>query len=306
MKLFYFAVMVLLFQSTSNATTWNVTVSNYSFNPSTINAVVGDVIEFNWLSGLGHTTTCGSGLAGTSLPAGAAEWNSDMTSDYPTFSYTVMVEGDYLYGCISHFSFGMKGTIKVSSPLPVKFGYFSVINNDNNKALLQWKTFSESNTDYFSIRKSTDATDFYEIGRVKAAGNSSLILAYQFIDTDLGGIHKYLYYEIVTVDADKKESFSAIRTFRNNSVEKDNLIVAISPNPVTRPGQVQIKFNADKAGEIDVSVFNSSGQMVLNTKMAAFYGLNCGHLHICDLEKGIYNILFSLAGKKETKKVVVL
>ena len=304
MKLFHIAVLVLLLHCTANATTWNVAVANFSFNPATINAVVGDVIQFNWVSG-SHTTTCGSALAGTALPAGAAEWNDSVTLSQASFSYTFTVAGNYLYGCMPHFAFGMQGNITVSNPLPVKFGNFSVTSN-STKALLKWDTFSEMNTGYFSIRKSTDATNFYEIGRVNAAGNSNVIVPYQFADTDLGKINKYLYYEIVTVDADKKESFSAIRMLRNNGVLKDILIVALSPNPITRPGQVQLKFNADKTGEMDVWVYNNAGQMVLKTKLAAFYGLNNGHLHVCDLGKGTYNIIFNLAGKKEIKKVVVL
>ncbi|MBC7888062.1 MAG: T9SS type A sorting domain-containing protein [Ferruginibacter sp.] len=303
MKIFYTGVLALLFYFNSNATTWTVTVANYSFSPSTVNAVVGDVIQFNWSSGF-HTTTCGSGLPGTSLPAGAQEWDSPMIPGDETFSYTVTVAGNYLYGCIPHFS-GMQGTIIVSSTLAVSFGPFTVLNN-NNTALLQWKTLSEVNTDYFSIRKSTDAIHFYEIARANAAGNSNVTAAYQFADNDLGETYKYLYYEIVTVDKDKKESFSPIKTIRNNRIIKDKLIVALSPNPVTRPGQVQIRFNADKRDDMDVSVINSAGKLVLKTKMAAFYGLNNSHLHICDLEKGIYYIRFSLAGKTETKKVAVL
>lgn len=294
----------MLLHCAANATTWNVAVANFSFNPLTVNAVVGDTVQFNWVSG-SHTTTCGSGLAGTSLPAGALAWDDSVTLLKASFSYTVTVAGNYLYGCKPHFLFGMQGSITVSNPLPVKFGSFSVTGSNTN-ALLKWDTFSETNTGYFSIRKSTDATHFYEIGRVNAAGNSSLTLPYQFTDTDLGKINKYLYYEIVTVDADKRESFSDIKMLRNNSILKDNLIVSLSPNPITRPGQVQLKFNAEKKGEMDVSVFNSGGQMVLKTKMAAFYGLNSGHLHICDLVKGTYNIIFNLAGKKEIKKVVIL
>ena len=304
MKLFYTALTALLINCTAYATTWNVTVTNFAFNPATINAVVGDVIQFNWALG-SHTTTCGSALPGTSLPAGAAPWNSPCNSGNPTFTYTVTVPGTYNYGCIPHFDFGMKGTITVSSILPVSFGSFSVTNNDK-KALLQWNTFSEMNIDYFSIRKSTDATNFYEVGRMKAAGNSNLERAYQFTDTDLGNIYKYLYYEIVSVDVDKKESFSVIKTMRNNNIIKDELIVAFSPNPITRPAQLQIKFNADKAGELEVAVFNNTGQQVLKTTMSAFYGLNSGHLHVCDLSKGTYNVIFSLDGRKESKKVVVL
>src|SRR4029079_9155853 len=111
--------------------------------------------------------------------------------------------------------------------------------------------------------------------------------------------------EIVSVDADKKESFSPIKTFRNNGVIKENLIVSLSPNPIQRPGQVQLKFNADQAGELEVSVLNSAGQTVLKNRMAAFYGINSGHLHICDLESGIYNITFSLGTKREVKQVIV-
>lgn len=305
MKLFYTMLMLLLFSATSHATTWNVTVANFSFNPSVVNAVVGDVIQFTWVSGF-HTTTCGSALPGTSLPAGAQEWDSNVSATVTSFSYTVTVAGNYVYGCTPHFSGGMEGSIIVSGTLAVKFGSFTALNNKDNNALLEWKTFSETNTDYFSIRKSNDAINFHEIGRVNAAGNSNLTLAYQFADIDLGAIYKFLYYEIVTVDADKKESYSVIKTIRNNRIKNDQLIVALSPNPITRPGQVQLKFNADKTGQMDVLVYSAAGRMVLKTKMAAFYGLNSGHLHVCDLEKGTYNIMFNLAGKKETKKIVVL
>ena len=304
MKLLYTSLLVLLFYCTAHATIWPVAVANNTFSPATVNAVVGDIIQFNWLAGI-HTTTCGTSLPGTSLPAGAAEWDSPMNAGSTSFSYTVTTVGNYTYGCIPHFAFGMQGNITVSSVLPVKFGTFSVI-SVSSKALLQWDTFSEESTDYFSIRKSADGTNFYEIGRLNAAGNSAIKRSYQFTDTDLGSFSKYLYYEIVSVDIDKRESFSVIKTFRSNNINKDALIVALSPNPISRPGQVQLKFNADKAGEMDVSVYNNSGQLVLRTKMAAFYGLNSGHLHVCDLNKGTYNIIFRLAGKKEIKKVAVL
>lgn len=208
MKLFYTTIFVLLHHCSANATTWNVAEANFSFNPASINVIVEDVIQFNWVSG-NHTTTCGSALAETVLPAGAAEWDDSVTVTKASSNYTVTVAGHYLYGCTPHFFFGMQGNITVSNPLPIKFGSFSVAGS-NTKDLLTWDTFSEINTSYFSIRKSMDATHFYEIGMVNAAGNSNFTLPYQFTDTDLGRINKYLYYEIATVDADKRESFSII------------------------------------------------------------------------------------------------
>ena len=305
MKLFYaLAAFILLHVHVSAQATWTVTVSNNQFSPSTVNAVVGDVVHFVWSQGF-HTTTCGSGLPGTSLPAGAAAWDSPMTSGNTTFDYTVNVEGTYNYGCIPHFEFGMTGTIIVSGPLPVKLGAFNV-SSVKNIGLLQWQTYSESNTDYFSIRKSTDGKNFNEIGKVKAAGNSDLPISYTFADNDLGSVYKFVYYELVTVDNDKTESFSPIKTLRNTNITKDNLIVALSPNPITRPGQVQLKFNADKAGDLEVSIFSSTGQRVQQMRLGAFYGLNNGHLHVCDLSKGTYTVVFTMGDKKEVRKIVVL
>lgn len=304
MKLFYALAAFVLLHATAKATTWTVNVSNFQFSPATVNAVVGDVIHFVWIGGT-HTTTCGPALSGTSLPAGAEAWNASIASSATTFNYTVNVEGTYNYGCIPHFEFGMTGTIVVTGALPVKFGAFNV-SAVKNIGLLQWQTYSESNTDHFSIRKSTDGKNFNEIGKVKAAGNSDLPISYTFADNDLGNIFKFVYYEIVTVDNDKTESFSPIKTLRNNNITKDNLIVALSPNPITRPGQVQLKFNADKAGDLDVSILSSTGQRVQQMKLAAFYGLNNGHLHVCDLSKGTYTIIFTMGDKKEVKKIVVL
>lgn len=204
-----------------------------------------------------------------------------------------------------HVAFGMQVNIIVSNPLPVKFGNVFV-NSSSTKALLKWDIFSEMNTGYFYIRKSTDATHFYEIGRNNAAGNPNISVTYQFADDNLGKIYKYLYYEIVTVDADKRESFSVIRLVRNNNVLKDILIVALSSNPIPRPGQVQLKFNADKTGEMDALVYNNTEQLVLKTKLPDFYCLNSVHLHVCDLGKGTYYIIFNLAGTKKIKKVMVL
>ena len=305
MKLFYSSLFSLLLCVSAFATTWNVTVTNFSFSPSQVNAVVGDVIRFNWQLG-SHTTTCGSGLPGTSLPAGANEWDAAISLGNPTFSYTLTVAGNYLYGCSPHFAFGMQGTIIVSGTLPVALGMFNAGNsNNNNSVALSWKTLTESNVDHFSIRRSTDGSNFKEIGKITAAGNSSSPLLYRFTDDNLGSQYKYIYYELVTVDIDQKESFSEIKVVRNFRVA-DKLIVALSPNPITRPGQVQIQFNGDAKGFMEIRVFSINGKLMLKDKVAAFYGLNNTHLHVCDLPKGTYTLQFELDKKKEIRKIAVL
>ncbi len=95
------------------ATTHTVQVSNFSFTPSNVNAVVGDTMHWVWVGG-SHTTTC-DGSIYTVLPAGAPSWNSSINSGNPTFDYVITVAGSYTYKCTPHAP-SMVGTINAIPP----------------------------------------------------------------------------------------------------------------------------------------------------------------------------------------------
>jgi plastocyanin len=282
----------------------DITVANFSFSPSTVNAMVGDEIRFTWSSGF-HTTTCGSALPGTSLPAGAAEWSSSMDPGTTTFSYFVTEEGTYFYGCIPHFGggAGMSGTINVSAAVPVTLGAFDA-RLSGKLVNLNWTTFSEQNTNYFSVRKSTDGIHFSEIKRVPAAGTSSVQRVYSSLDDGDLSLYRFHYYEIATVDLDGKTSLSPIRVVRF-AASSDKLIVKLGPNPIIRPNLMMVSFNANERGSMSVSIYNTEGKLVLKDKMETFYGLNNAHLHVCDLPAGNYVAVFNLKDRKESKPIVI-
>ncbi|MEO6329456.1 MAG: plastocyanin/azurin family copper-binding protein, partial [Ginsengibacter sp.] len=215
------AILVLLIFLASlslktSATMHTVTVSNFQFSPSTIpNVVVGDIIEWVWQAGsFNHTTTCDPEVnAGTSLPTGAATWNSLITSGNTTFQYTVTVAGVYNYVCLPHAP-GMAASFTASEPLPVKLSEFK-ISNENNSAVLKWTTLSEDNIDFFSIQKSKTGADFTEIAKVPAAGHSSIARSYNYRDPNLSSQDKYYYYTIASVDKEGKKEFSPVELFKN-------------------------------------------------------------------------------------------
>src|SRR5262245_35922881 len=95
------AILICSITATSAATI-RVRVRDFKFMPATINAKVGDVIVWQWVSGM-HTTTS------TSVPAGARTWNSPMDSTTPQFRYKIRVAGTYQYHCNFHFAQGMVG-----------------------------------------------------------------------------------------------------------------------------------------------------------------------------------------------------
>jgi len=68
-----------------------------------LSVAVGDTIHWQWSNG-SHTTTS------TSVPAGAATWNSNMNQTTTSFEYKVTVPGNYSYKCTPHGGMGMLGS----------------------------------------------------------------------------------------------------------------------------------------------------------------------------------------------------
>jgi plastocyanin len=97
--------------SAASAARIRVRVQNFTFQPATINANVGDVIVWRFVNGM-HTTTS------TSVPAGAQTWNAPIDSTHTQFRYQLRVAGTYQYQCNFHFAQGMVGTIVVSAAGP--------------------------------------------------------------------------------------------------------------------------------------------------------------------------------------------
>ncbi|MBA2561933.1 MAG: T9SS type A sorting domain-containing protein [Chitinophagaceae bacterium] len=275
------------------ATTWTVTVSSNQFTPSSLNVVVGDVIQWVWSSGV-HTTTS------LSVPAGGATWDASIINTSTTFNYTVTAAGSYSYECSIHTPL-MSGSFTATSALPVTISSFN-ISTQNNKPLISWTTQTELNSDYFSISKSTNGRDFKEIGKVKAAGNSSVEKNYSFSDEKISETSKYVYYVLATVDKDGKTQLSPIKIYRNKSAAS-KLIISLSPNPISEMGHLMLKYNADKSGIMIAKLIDMQGKIILKTELSAVQGVNNGHIHLGDVSPGVYTFVFSLDGINESYRI---
>lgn len=277
----------------SYATTWNVTVSNFQFSPSTLNVTTGDIIHFVWSSGSHTTTSLG-------IPAGATAWSSGIDAVTTTFNYTPTIAGVYHYQCNIHAAL-MQASFTVSSPLPVVLSAFN-ISSLNGKPDLSWTTTSEVNTDHFSIQKSTDGNTFTEIGRIAAGGNSAVARNYTYSDVSAQPNLRYAYYYLGVVDKDGNMHLSPIKLYKNITGGR-KLIVSLSPNPVTSMGHLMLQFNADKAGIMTARLFDVQGRLLLTTELSAEAGLNNGHIHLGGIPPGNYTIRFTLNDVNESYKI---
>lgn len=111
MKTFYLflstAFIMLTSLKSTNAAIIMVEVEDFEFTPAIFTANVGDTITWFWEDGF-HTTTS------TVIPAGAAPWDSPITSGSPVFFYVVTAPGSYDYKCTPHASMGMVGHFTVN------------------------------------------------------------------------------------------------------------------------------------------------------------------------------------------------
>jgi len=93
--------------------------------------------------------------------------------------------------------------------LPVKSVDFK-LSQSNGTVIAGWTTRSESNSAYFILEQSTDSQHFSEIGRIPAAGNSSVSKSYSFTDENPAiGIN---YYRLKQVDSDGTVTILGIRS----------------------------------------------------------------------------------------------
>jgi hypothetical protein len=95
----------------------------------------------------------------------------------------------------------------VNVALPVKLSAFDA-KAENCMVRLTWTTSQELDAAYFVIERSGDGRNFSQIGTMKAAGQSSQFIDYEFIDQQPG--HQN-YYRLRQVDFDQKTEVSSIR-----------------------------------------------------------------------------------------------
>lgn len=184
---------------------------------------------------------------------------------------------------------------------PVKLGKFEVVKSGNN-ALLNWTTLTETNSSHFVIERSTDGVNFSVVGTVQAAGTTTDMRSYQFVDpiTSLGS--NIVYYRLRTVDLDAKADISKIVALRLNG--KAVIGFKVFPNPFTNDLKIQI--SSPKEATVTVRINNAMGQPVVSRTVTLQSGENIIVLssELASLNKGMYVMEIITVDGKQTEKII--
>jgi hypothetical protein len=131
------------------------------------------------------------------------------------------------------------------SSLPIELLFFNGVVQDS-KILLGWGTVTETDNNYFTISRSTNAIDFKTIAQVKGAGNSTALLYYNYTDITMPDSSITFYYRLQQTDFNGKTSYEGIISA---SVLKD------------KPPNVYFNHNS---GQLVISNFKKEGNFVVN------------------------------------------
>ena len=115
----------------------------------------------------------------------------------------------------------------ITSALPVTLISFNG-EEIEKEAVLNWQTANEANASHFEVERSIDVRNFQKIGRVEAAGNSSVLKSYSFKDKQFANLASVTYYRIRSVDIDGTFSNSRIISLNSGEI----LSLKAYPNPV--------------------------------------------------------------------------
>ncbi len=183
-------------------------------------------------------------------------------------------------------------TVFTTSVLPVELLSFTASKANTNNILTRWTTASESNSSHFDIERSRDATSFNKIGTIAAAGNSSTVINYEFLDTNpFPGIS---YYRLKQVDFNDDFTYSDIVSvkFENSSIFK------VYPNPTNK----WLIVDVTDVKNTQISIFNELGQVVTPEIQTHF---DSGFLiNMSELANGIYSIAKTTNERVETQMIV--
>lgn len=110
-------------------------------------------------------------------------------------------------------------TVSKSVALPIELMYFDGVNNGSNN-LLYWATASEHNNDYFTLERSVDGTNWEEITKIVAVGQSTNEESYSYLDYSFNrGVVNY--YRLSQTDFDGTREYFQIVSIHNTNTDKN-------------------------------------------------------------------------------------
>ncbi|CAN5453684.1 hypothetical protein BH10BAC3_BH10BAC3_29510 [soil metagenome] len=160
----------------------------------------------------------------------------------------------------------------ITAPLAVNFGNIQAVSEPTGNRI-NWNTFTEQNSNSFIIERSANGQQFLPIGSIKAAGNTTSIKQYIYIDSR--PLRDANYYRVKMVETNGSKHYSAIVMAASSGSNK----ALLYPNPAKDIVHV---YNVLRGSNIRIS--NAAGVIFYT----AFTGEQTSSINVHNLPPGRY------------------
>ena len=187
-----------------------------------------------------------------------------------------------------------------NSPLPVEFISFNGIQK-NEAVKLNWETASEINNDYYTVEKSLDGIDYKSIATVDGAGNSNVILSYEYQDQNpLNGIN---YYRIKQTDYNGDFDYTDVIAVTYIFKNTDTKIISASLYENT----IDLEAYSSEQKNVQILLYDMMGRQLFSKETTLNVGNNSISIFLSDEQNGILilsvsDLTGSLIGSKKLIK----
>ncbi len=144
-----------------------------------------------------------------------------------------------------------------TASLPIELLFFKGKFTDNGN-LLEWKTATELNNDYFTLEKSKDANYFEPIAFIKGAGNSQSLQTYDYLDNSFSEDDDILYYRLKQTDFDRTANYSSIISVDVNT-SNDKPPVIYYDKVIS---ELNISYRFPQRGAYTLEIIDMSGKII--------------------------------------------
>lgn len=184
----------------------------------------------------------------------------------------------------------------LAAPLPIELLSFTAVPKEK-VVDAHWTTASETNNDYFTLERSSDAYMFESVAIVDGAGNSTYKREYSCIDeTPLKGLS---YYRLKQTDFDGQTSYSKIVP-----VKFKDTGFYIFPNPASN--KVTILADQDRSTDLSIHLLDMTGRVVYHEKIRFDESnVNKHEFDVSPFARGVYTLICTSEDSNYTESLIL-
>lgn len=195
----------------------------------------------------------------------------------------------YTDGTVINYTYDLLGnrigmSVSPGVQLPIELLDFRAKLTTAGHTDLQWQVAAEVAVRHYHVQRSVDGRQWTTLDKLPATGRSD----YAYQDAQVtkqfkGGM--VIYYRLEIHDTDGSTELSPVRSVVLPTTAND---WKLFPNPTA--GAVQLELTLERAGQLQLHLFNAAGQLLRLEQRAVSAGVNQVALDWSDLAAGVYTV----------------